>query len=136
MSETAPRQQNLELELPGLATDVEDTYVLGESQITGELAGASFTPVANITGAADNYREYRLINKGQDGNGTTVMATLAYSAGVNATDFNEDAFTLSAVENALDVVPGDIIAIASLAPGTGLADPGGRIKAVLQAGAV
>jgi len=127
MSERAPREWTLEVELPGLATDVEDTYVAGRAPEDGVLSAASFTPVANVTGAASNNRQYDVINKGQDGNGTVVMATLAFGSGVNATDFNEQAFTLSVVEGATEVAEGDVIAVLSSAPGTGIADPGGRV---------
>lgn len=129
MAERAPRQYAMEVELPGLATDVEDTYVAGEAEEAGVLVEASLVPTANITGAATNYRQYRVINKGQDGNGATVMATLDFSAGVNANDYDEIAFTLGSAANRA-VVAGDQIVVESLTPGTGIADPGGRVKLV------
>lgn len=128
MSERAPRSYEMEVELPGLATDAEDTYVAGRAQEDGELTAATLIPTANVTGANTNNRQYDVINKGQDGNGAVVMATLALVSGVNPTDYNEQAFTLSVVAGAVEVAEGDIIAVASTAPGTGIADPGGMVK--------
>lgn len=103
--------------------------VIGEAPIAGVVSGVSYTPLANITGHATESRQLTLINKGQDGNGTTVLATLDMTAGVNPTDFNEYDFTLSAVEDALNVEAGDVLGWTSVHEGsTGLADPGGRVK--------
>lgn len=129
MSERSPRITTMERELPGLATDVEDSYVLGEVEEDGSIEEASFTPTANITGADTNYRQLRIINKGADGNGSTVLATLDFTSGVNATDYNEIAFTLTATMANRNVAQGDVIAVESNAPGTGLADPGGTVRA-------
>ena len=64
-----------------------------------------------------------------------VTGKTAVVNGVNPTDFNEQAMTLSAVANARDVVAGDIIAFVSTHVGsTGLADPGGLVKLELSRG--
>lgn len=130
MSEQAPRTTVLEEDLPAstiLATTVAE---IGEVEEDGVVVSATYTAKADITGAASPAsRTISLINKGQDGNGTTVIGTLAFVSGVNASDYDEKAFTLSAVAGALDVSAGDVI-VASSAPvgGTGLVDPGGRIQ--------
>ncbi|HEX8781158.1 MAG TPA: hypothetical protein VF728_08345, partial [Nocardioides sp.] len=101
----------------------------------GTVTGASFTPEANITGNTTETRTLTIVNKGADGDGTTVVATLAFTTGVNATDFNESAFTLSAVADATDVAAGDILAFASTHGGsTGLADPGGLVQVEITRG--
>lgn len=130
MSERAPNQQIMERETPGLATDVEDNYVLGTVEEDGSIESAEYIPTANITGAATNNRQLQLINKGLDGNGTTVLATLLFDNAINATDYNNIAFTLTATVADRNVVEGDVIVLASTAPGTGLADPGGTVRAV------
>lgn len=136
MSEQAPGVQVLEADLPELGTDVEDTTVIGEVEFDGEVTSVSWVPEADLTGAATNHRSISVINKGLDGNGTTVIATLAFDSGVNASDFDEKAIPLSVVEGAVDVLAGQQLACASLTPGTGIADPGGKIRVEIQRGAV
>ncbi len=135
MSEQAPGRQVMTADLPELGTDVEDTTVIGEVEYDGTVTSVSYTPEADITGAATNHRSISVINKGLDGNGTTVVATLAFDSGVNASDFDEKAITLSVVEGATDVLAGQILACASLTPGSGIADPGGTIRVEISRGA-
>jgi hypothetical protein len=114
---------------PAVAAATDADQALGEAPFDGTVIAASYTPEANVTGNTTETRTLRVINKGADGNGTTVVATLAFTTGVNATDFNEQAFTLSAVAGATDVSEGDVLAVASAHGGTtGLADPGGLVE--------
>ena len=56
------------------------------------------------------------------------VATLAFTAGVNAVAFDEKDFVLSAVANATTVVQGDVLEVRSVpVGGTGLVDPGGTV---------
>ena len=128
----APLVRKFETTLPATAAASDYDQALGEAPFACTLTAASFTPEANITGNTTETRTLTIVNKGSDGNGTTVMATLAYTTGVNATDFNEQAFTLSAVDGATTAAEGDIIAVASTHGGsTGLADPGGLVQVEL-----
>lgn len=130
MSERAPRTYQLEEALPASTILATTTVQLGEAKEAGVLQGAVLISNANITGAASPAsRRWDIINKGLDGNGAVVMASLEALGGVNPLDFDEMAFTLSAVANALNVVAGDILVCTS-APvgGTGLVDPGGRVR--------
>lgn len=134
MSERAPRTIVLEENLPASTILATTVIQLGEVSEAGVVSGATYTPAANITGAdSPASRTITLINKGSDGNGTTVLGTLAYALGTNGVDFDEQAFTLSVVAGALVVAAGDVI-VASSAPvgGTGLVDPGGRIRVNLD----
>lgn len=133
MAERAPHQMVMEQELPGLATDVDDDYVLGEVEEAGSIYDASYTPTANITGAATNNRKLEIINKGQDGNGAVVLATLDFNSGaVTALDYDEKPMVLTSTLADRNVVAGDIISVHDTAPGTGIADPGGHVKVVFQ----
>lgn len=131
MAERAPQDTVLEAEIDALGTDVEATVVIGEVQEAGFVNEVTYTPRANITGAATNHRAVTLINKGSDGNGTLVVATLAFDSGINALDFDEKVITLSVVANARVVSPGDVLAWFSSTPGTGIADPGGVVKVTI-----
>lgn len=127
MPDSAPLVRSIETTVPALGAGVAGDQTVGEAPFAGTLTAASFTPEANITGDATNKRTLTIVNKGADGNGATVMATLDFVAGVNATDFNEQAFTLSAVPGATTVAAGDILAVAEAVAGAGLANPGGLV---------
>jgi hypothetical protein len=114
---------------PAVAAAADADQVLGEAPFDGVVIGATYIPEANVTGDTTETRTVSVVNKGADGNGTTVIATLAFITGVNATDFDEKAFTLSAVAGATDVAEGDVLAVTSTHGGTtGLADPGGLVE--------
>lgn len=123
--DTAPLAGKKETLVPALATDAEGTTPLFEAPYALTVTAVSYVPAADITGAATNNRKVALVNKGSDGNGTTEVAALTYDNAINSTDFNETALTLSATAANLSVAAGDVLAWASTAPGTGLADPGG-----------
>lgn len=93
----------------------------------GTVDGVTYTPTATITGAATNTRKVSLINKGQSGAGSTVVATLQFNSGTNATGYDETAITLSGTAANLNVAAGDVLAWQSDSVGTGLADPGGLV---------
>lgn len=129
MSEQAPLTKKLQGSLPATAAGSNYDQTLGESPFAGEVASVSYTPEANITGDNTESRTLTVVNAGSDGNGTTVIATLAFVTGKNATDFNEEAFTLSVVDGAIDVAEGDILkAVSTHVGSTGLADPGGLVQ--------
>lgn len=100
-----------------------------EAPFAGAVIGVTYTATAAVTGAASPAsRTLSLINRGQDGSGNTVVASLALLGGVNLAAFDERALTLSGVAGATTVAAGDILEFRS-APvgGTGLADPGGTV---------
>lgn len=115
--------------LPATAAGSDYDQGFFEAKTGGKITAASYTPEANMTGNSTESRTLTIVNKGLDGNGTAVMATLAFTTGVNATDFNESAFTVSTDAEDILFVAGDIIAIVSTHVGaTGLADPGGVVQ--------
>lgn len=95
--------------------------------VAGTVTSVTYIPDATMTGSS-TARTLSLINKGTDGNGTTVVATLALTAGVNADDYDSKALTLSAVANATTVADGDVLAFSSVFVSTGIVDPGGLVK--------
>lgn len=128
MSGRAPYVSRLTADVPSVAQAATSSVAILEMPYAGTVTAVTYTPIANITGDNTNTRTLTLVNKGLDGNGTTVVATLAYTTGVNATDFNEDALTLSAVEGATTVAEGAILAWVSTHGASGLADPGGLVQ--------
>lgn len=125
-SGAAPLVQKLEAELPASATGASASATI-RAPFDGTVTSVTYAPVAAITGAATNNRTISVVNHGQAGAGTTVMATLTYASGVNAAAFDENAITLSAVAGATAFVTGDILEVKSVFNGTGIADPGGTV---------
>lgn len=105
-----------------------------EAPFTGKVAEVTYTPLAAVTGAASPAsRTLSLINRGQAGAGTTVVASLALVAGVNLVAFDERVITLSVTATDLNVVAGDILEFRSAAVGgTGLVDPGGTVSVTFE----
>lgn len=126
-------QAQLSLPATGAAADYDQS--IAEAPFDGRVIAASYTPEANITGNSTESRTLTIVNKGIDGNGSTVVATLAFTAGVNGADFDEIAFTLSATPANLQVAKGSILAVVSTHVGsTGLADPGGLVQVEITRG--
>lgn len=118
---------NAAVNVAAVAAGVAQDNTIVEAPYAGTLASATFVPEANITGDNTNKRTFTIVNKGQTGAGTTVMATLDYVTGTNGVAFDEQPFTLSATAANRNFVQGDIIAVVEAVAGTGLANPGGRV---------
>jgi hypothetical protein len=132
MPDTSPLVRKLQATIPASALTVDYDQTVGEAPFACTVTSATYTPEANITGHDTETRTFTLVNKGTDGNGTTVVATLAMAASVNATDFDEKALTLSVVAGATTLAAGAILAFVSTHTGsTGLADPGGLVQVEL-----
>jgi hypothetical protein len=94
----------------------------------GSVSAVAYTPLTTITGAATNNRTISLVNKGAAGSGTTVVATLSFGSGTNATGAVARAVTLSSTAADLVVAAGDVLQWQSTHVGTGIADPGGLVS--------
>lgn len=97
------------------------------------ITAVTYTTVTAITGANTNTRSVSLVNKLQDGSGTTVIATLQFNSGVNTVAADEKAITLSATASDRNVSAGDVLQWQSTHVGTGIADPGGLVAISLAA---
>lgn len=128
---SAPLTRVLQGAVPAAATAADDDTVLGQADYDGTVSAVQFVPEAAITGAATNNRTVSLVNKGQDGTGTTTVATLTFASGTNATADNEVAVTLSGTPANLSVAAGDTLLWRSVHNGTGLADPGGVARVTI-----
>lgn len=112
------------------ATILATQSTVVEAPFDGTVAAVTYTAIAAVTGAASPAsRTLSLINKGQSGVGTTVVATLALVGGVNLVAFDEKAVPLTGVASSNVVATGDILEFRSAAVGgTGLVDPGGSVS--------
>lgn len=102
---------------------------VAEAPFAGVVSSVSYSAVAAVTGAASPAsRTLSLLNKGQAGLGTTVVASLALLGTVDLVEGDEKALTLSATPANLVVAAGDILEWTSTpVGGTGLVDPGGMV---------
>ncbi len=134
MTDRAPKIESLSATAPATTALVADVTMVAEAPFAGTVTEASYIPDAAVTGAASPAsRTVSVINRGQAGTGTTVVATLALLGGVNLVAGDERALTLSATPANLVVAVGDVLAWSSdPVGGTGLADPGGLVAVGLS----
>jgi len=133
MSSQAPLERTLEVDTDAVAAAADASRVVGRAPFDGTVTAVTYTPNAQLTGANTDSRTLAVVNKGLDGNGTTSVASKAFTSGVNADDFDETTITLSGTAANLVVTEGQILAFTSTHVGsTGLADPGGKVKITIS----
>lgn len=94
------------------------------------VTAVNYIADTTLTGANTNSRTLTLFNRKGDGTGTTVVAQLAFTSGVNATQWIPKAITLSGTAANLDLAAGDVLSWQSLHVGTGITDPGGMVEVI------
>ncbi len=127
MPVTAPYVVTLSNNVPNVAAGSTDSSTVAVAPFAGTVTSVTFTPDAGITGHATNNRTVSIINKEDDGTGTTAVAELEFDVGVDATAFDETAITLSGTAADLVVAEGDVLAWSSVHAASGVADPGGTV---------
>ena len=120
-----PITQRLESVFPAQGTaGGTGSTVIGEVQQAGAVTSVTLTPNATITRVATNNRVFTVQNKGQDGTGTTSVATVTFGNGTNAAASDEFSVTLGTTA----VAEGDVLALVETVNGTGATHPGGRVQ--------
>lgn len=128
----APKYDTYSGVVPATAAAADFEVALFTAPYAGTVTDARYIADTAITGANTESRTAQLINKGQAGAGTTVIASKAFTSGNNAVAFDGTAMTLSVTAADLVVAAGDVIAFKSLHVGaTGLADPGGTVEVTI-----
>lgn len=128
MSDTAPLLQTVTVSVAGTATAVDNERNVAVAPYGGSVNLVTYTPETTLSGVDTNSRTITLVNKGQTGTGTTIIATKAFTAGQNAAADDETTIPLSPTAGNRLIQNGDVLAWQSLHVGTGLADPGGLAK--------
>lgn len=128
MSETTPYVVTLRTVVPDAAQAAAANTPIGVVPFAGVITRVSYVADTLLTGANSNTRRVSLVNRGQTGAGSTEAAALQFNSGVDAAAFDETAITLSATAVNRNVAAGDVLAWASAAVGSGLADPGGLVQ--------
>lgn len=129
MSDLHPRNRKLAVSLPAQGTaGGTSSAVVGEAPYDGVVKAVTFIPNATITGASTNNRKFALVNKKQDGSGTTEIASVTYNNGTNAAGFDRSALTLSGTAANLEIDAGDVLAVVETVNGSGMTHSGGRLQ--------
>lgn len=125
MSMKAPLTTTLRIYQAGAAAAADLTTPVGLVPFAGTVSGVRVIPTTVLTGADTNSRTLRVYNRGQAGAGTALVASKAFTVGVNAPANDATDITLTATGADLVVAAGDVLDFESLhVGGTGLADPG------------
>lgn len=103
--------------------------VVGEAVEDGTVTSVVLTPDATITGATATKRTLTLVNRGQDGLGAVVVATLDFITGTNAPNGDDTAFAINGAN--ANVNAGDVLAVAEAVTSTGTANPGGLVTVTI-----
>src|SRR4051812_18790734 len=95
MPDTAPLVKKYRLNVANVAagSDLETDAVLVD--MAGTITAVTYIPSTVLTGANTDSRTLVLVNKGQSGAGTTIVATKAFTSGVNAPADDGTDITLS-----------------------------------------
>lgn len=132
MAVTSPVTRTSTTQVAAVAQGSTATTPVARAPFAGVVSSVAAILSAALTGANTNTRKLSLINKKQDGSGSTVVATLQFNSGTNAVAFDETALTLSGTAANLNVAAGDVLALESAAVGTGIADPGGLVAITIN----
>jgi hypothetical protein len=110
------------------------TTIIGRVPYGARVRSVKIYANSTITGAATHNRTFSVVNKGSDGLGATVVATLIMASGVNATALVGKTITLNATAALRDVAEGDILVLTSVHNSNGIADPGGIVEVEYMTG--
>ncbi len=133
MTDQAPLLRTFEENVPAAAAATAQDQIIGRAPFAGRIVSVTLTPEASIAGTATNFRTFRLLNRGQNGTGTTVVASLAFDAAtVTAAVFDERDIPVTTAN--ATVAEGDILVWDEVVTGTGLASPGGQVRVNVSRG--
>lgn len=137
MADTAPLERTIEAAVPaqGTAGAAQD-QAIGEAPFAGTVTKVVLVPEAALTAHATNYRTFRVVNKGQAGAGSTVVASLATDTPTtdDLAAFDEKSVPLSGTPANLTVAAGDVLAADETVAGSGVAHSGYRVQVTISRG--
>lgn len=127
MAVTHPPDLTMTADVPSMFDqDTADQIALvGRVRYPGTINSVEFIPNWTRAGTDTNYRTLNLYNRGTAGAGTTLVATLALTSGVDLTKFVAKSITITAANAAVAV--GDVLEWVSSATLTGAPDVGGKV---------
>lgn len=129
----APNVRVMEATVPAATIAATQDQVICEAPFAGTVTKVDIIPEAALTANATNYRTFRVINKGQAGAGTTVVASFATDTPTtdDLVAFDEKELTLSVVAGATTVAAGDVLVADETVTASGIAHSGYRIRVTI-----
>jgi hypothetical protein len=128
----APHQSTIRDHIAASTILQTQEQVLGTAAEDSVIFSAQYQPEAAINGAASPAsRTLTIVNRGQAGAGTNVLATLALVAGVTGAKDQAIPFVVSVDPVTSLISKGDdIVCVSTPVGGTGMVDPGGEVTVV------
>lgn len=137
MPDTAPFTQVLKATIPApsAANTAQDT-VIAEAPFDCEVTEVTFISEGAVTANATNYRTLRVVNKGTDGSGSTVVASLALDTPTtdDLAAKDEKAIPLSSTAADLEVDQGSVLIFDETVASAGVAHTGGQVQVTISRG--
>lgn len=84
------------------------------------ITGVDLIAATTVTGHTTDNATLNVINKGTNGAGSTVVASKAFTSGVNAAAFDRTAVTLSTTKANLEIAADSVLAVQWVEGGTGV----------------
>ncbi len=137
MADTAPLTEKLEVTIPApSAANAAQDQTIGEAPFDGTVTGVTVVSEAAVTANGTNYRTLRVLNKGQSGAGSTVVASQALDTPTtdDLAAFDEETIALSGTAANLEVNAGDILAWDETVTASGLAHSGLKVQVEIARG--
>lgn len=127
MANPYPPALEMQADVPAMFSQdgADQVVMVGRVQHEGIVNSVEFIPNWTLAGTNTNYRTLTLYNRGTAGAGTTAIATLALTSGVNLTKFVPKAITITGANATVAV--GDLLEWVSTATLTGAPDVGGKV---------
>lgn len=132
MADKAPLSKKLTADTDSLTKGGEFAAPLGPAPFAGKVTAVTWIAGSTLTGANTNTITLKLINKGQSGSGTNVVAEKSFTSGVNAPASDETTITLSGTASKLEVAEGDVLTMEAVKVGEGIATPAGEIQVQIE----
>jgi hypothetical protein len=129
MTDQAPLTKRLTADTVALTKGAEFAAPLGPAPFAGKVSSVTWIAGSTLTGANTNTITFKLVNKGQSGSGTNVIAEKSFTSGVNAPASDETTITLSGTASKLEVAEGDVLTLEAVKVGEGIVTPAGEIQA-------
>lgn len=122
MTQLLKSTRTLHADVPAATIAATQETIVGRAPYAGVVTEVRITPVATAVAAVTHFRTFTLINKGQAGAGTAVVAVLAQDTATtdNITAFVKRTMPLGAAAD-LVVAEGDVLALVETVSGNGLA---------------
>lgn len=113
-------------------TDNEVPVMHNNGGVNRKVTAVAYTPDTAITGDDTDNFILSVVNRGTDGLGTDVVATLEFDTGTDGVKADGKDIPLSATLANRIILPGEVLQMEKTESGTGLAMPAGRLQITYQ----